>query len=287
MQTTILVEQPSLPWSETSPYRETRFYRRADQQWLRTMPSAEYWGEPYAIRTAHLRFTYFARDAALVEATADELEQAYIGMYKTLGMEPPSPGEPLTVAVVPEPVGRWSSSIDRLEMTSPVLAQVPEGQSYSDFLAYEVMGWFTYRALRDAAPGTSSRYLYRWPVVVWGLRGWLRDELLTHRSPWRDDLTEVVRARRTEFLPVRLSDISDLRANNDPTREEVILRYVAAESFVRYVAETYGRERLPDLLDGLVKYGRWGEIVPEVFGVSARRLETDWNLFLIEEYDLE
>ncbi len=287
MRATIVTEQPSLEWWQTSPYVETRFYRRMDQFWVRTMPPAEYWGEPHVMRTAHLRFTYFDRDAAAVKAVAAELERAYVDMYAALGMDAPAPAEALTIALVPQPVGRWSTSVDRMEVTSPMLTQLPVGQTVGGYLAYEAMGWFTYRALRDAAPGTSSRYLYRWPIVVWGLRGWLRDDLLTERTPWLADVTQVVQAHRDAFLPVRLAHISDLRANIDPTRDEVILRYVVAESFFHFAATKYGRERLPELLNALVRYGKWNEIIPQVYGVSARHFETEWNTFLVEQYDLE
>jgi len=287
MRATLLVEQPTLLWWQTSPYVETRFYRRLDDRWVRTMPSADYWGEPRALRTEHLRLTYFARDADAVEAAAPQLERAYVGMYTTLGLEPPPAWETLTIAVVPQPVGRWTSSPNDIEVMSPSLTQVPAGQSYADYLAYDVMGWFTYRAVRDAAPGMNGRYLYRWPIVVWGLRGWLRDDLLAQPTPWQGDVLAAVQAHRDDFLPARLSEIADLRANINPARDEVILRYLAAESFVRFAAETYGRERLPDLLDALVRYGKWDEIIPQVYGVSAKRFEADWNAFLIEYYGLK
>ena len=286
MRATLLVEQPTLLWWQTSPYVETRFYRRVDGQWLRTMPSADYWGEPRAIRTAHLRLTYFARDAATVEAAAPELERAYVGMYAALGVETP-PAETLTIAVVPQPVGRWSSAPNQIEVMSPSLTQVPAGQSDADYLAYDVMNWFTYLAVRDAVPGMNGRYLYRWPIVVWGLRGWLRDDLLARPTPWQNDVKAALQTHRDDFLPVQLTEIADLRANINPARDEVILRYLAAESFVRFAATTYGRDRLPALLDALVRSGKWDEIIPSVYGVSAERFEADWNAFLVEQYGLE
>ena len=155
MQASVITEQPAFEWWQTNPYREERFYRRIDQRWVRTVPPALYWGEVRELETEHLRFTYYERDAEAVEAAAPKLQAAYVGMYQILGVQE-IPAEKQVIAVVPNPIGRWSSTVPQLQVTSPLLAQIPEGQSTGDYLAYEVMGWFTYRAIRDAAPNAGG-----------------------------------------------------------------------------------------------------------------------------------
>lgn len=115
------------------------------------------------------------------------------------------------------PIGRSSSTIPHLQVTSPLLAQIPVEQSEADYLAYDIMGWFTYRAMRDAAPNAGVRYLYRWPILVWGLRGWLRDDLLEQSSPWREEAIDVLRQASPKFLPIALANITDLRTDTRPT----------------------------------------------------------------------
>lgn len=286
MQASVITRQPIFEWWQTNPYREERFYRRVDQRWLRTVPPAVHWGESRAIETKHLRFVYYELDAAAVEAAAPKLEAAYVGMYRTLGVPNP-PAAKQVVAIVPRPIGRWSSTIPQLEITSPLLAQIPESQSDGDYLAYEIMGWFTYRAIRDSAPNMAVRYLYRWPILVWGLRGWLRDDLLDQPSPWHVQASEVLRQEAKEFLPVSLKNITDLRGNARPSREQVILRYLAAESFMTFVVDTYGRERLPDLLAALVRQSNWNEIIPQLYGDSVDEFVERWNAHLVQEYGLE
>jgi hypothetical protein len=285
MQATVITEQPAFEWWQTNPYREERFYRRVDRRWLRTVPPAAHWGGVAELHTQHLHFIYYELDAEAVEAAAPKLEQAFIGMYHTLGLFE-IPGEKQIISVVPHPIGRWASTAPELRVTSPLLAQIPAGQSESDYLAYEIMGWFTYRAIRDAAPNSGVRYLYRWPILVWGLRGWLRDDLISQPSPWHIEAVEVLRGRASTFLPIGLEDITDLRTNVRPTREEVILRYLSAESFMRFVVANYGRERLPDLLMALVRYSAWDDIIPPVFGQSVAEFEAAWYEHIISEYDL-
>ena len=287
MLATVVAEQPAFEWWQTSPYRETRFYRREGQNWLRTVPPISYWGERRTFETEHLRFSYYARDTQAVVAAAQELERAYVEMYRLLGLEGPPAEQKLTVAVLPRPVGRWSASPDTLEVTSPQLSQIPQGQSDAEYLAYDVMNWFTYRALRDAAPGSASRYLYRWPILVWGLRGWLRDDLLTQTSPWRIEALRVFNDYGQQELPFGLVNVSELRGEGRPSREQVIMRYLAAESFIRFVVDTYGRERLPDLLAALVRYGSWNDLIPEVYGHSVEKFVADWNVHLMKNYGPE
>lgn len=285
MQATVITEQPAFEWWQSNPYREERFYRRVDQRWLRTVPPAVYWGESRELHTEHLHFVYYERDAEAVELAAPKLEKAYVGMYRTLGL-PDAPAQKQVISVAPQPVGRWSSTVPQLQVTSPLLAQIPADQSDADYLAYDIMGWFTYRAIRDAAPNSGVRYLYRWPILVWGLRGWLRDDLLEQSSPWREQAGEVLHDAAPKFLPITLAHITDLRTDTRPTREEVILRYLAAESFMKFIVDRYGREELPDLLVALVRYGSWNDIIPTVYGLSIEEFEAAWNTHLRKEYEL-
>src|SRR5690606_28683740 len=130
-QATIITNQPAFEWWQTNPYREERFYRRVDQRWLRTVPAAVTWGETRELKTEHLHFVYYERDAAAVEAAAPKLEKAFVGMYQVLGFEEP-PGPLQIISIVPHPIGRWSSTVPQLQITSPLLAQIPVGQSEGD-----------------------------------------------------------------------------------------------------------------------------------------------------------
>lgn len=286
MQATVLTEQPAFEWWQTNPYREERFYRRVDQRWVRTVPSPATWGETRELQTEHLHFIYYERDAVAVQEAAPKLEEAYVGMYRLLGL-PEAPGPKQVITVIPHPIGRWSSTVPQLQVTSPLLAQIPMGQSEGEFLAYEIMGWFTYRAIRDATPNSGVRYLYRWPILVWGLRGWMRDDLIDQSSPWNVEAIEVLRDSAPQFLPIGLADITDLRTNTRPTREEVILRYLSAESFMKFIIETYGRDHLPVLLAALVRYSSWDDIIGTVYGHSVEEFEARWNAHIIKEYELE
>ncbi len=284
IQANVLTHQPAVEWWQTTPYRETRFYRREGQNWLRSVPPIEYWGKQGYIETEHLNFHFYEKDAEAVRHAAPVLERAYVEMYDLLGMEMPDESQLLTIHVVPRPAGRWSAAANELDVTSPLMVQIPDGQTAGEFLAYDVMGWFTYRAMREATPGLASRYLYRWPILVWGLRGWLRDDLLDQPSPWRAEALRIFEEAAPTHLPLGLNNVTDLRGTGRPSREQVILRYLAAESFISFVVETYGREQLPELLHALVRYGSWDDIVSQLYGHSVEKFVADWNIYLLEDY---
>ena len=285
MQATVFTKQPAFEWWQINPYREERFYRQVDQRWLRTVPSPAYWGEARQLQTDHLHFYYYERDSVAVEATAIKLESAYVAIYEALGLDAPL-DKKQQIAIVPRPTGRWSS-VDRFEVTSPLLAQIPREQSDAEYLAYEIMGWFTYRVIRDAMPNSSGRYLYRWPILVLGLRSWLRYDLLDQPSPWHVQAGEILREAAPEYLPINLGHVTDLMSSKRPSHTDVILRYLAAESFMQFVVDSYGRERLPELLNALVRYGTWQEIIPPLYGTSLDEFVKDWNTHLLQEYGLE
>src|SRR4051794_6743570 len=124
MQATVLTQQPAFEWWQTNPYREERFYRRVDNRWLRTVPPASQWGETRQLTTKHLRFVYYDRDAEAIEVAAPKLEKAFAGMYRALNLSDP-PDNAQSISVLPHPIGRWTATVAQLEVTSPLLAQIP------------------------------------------------------------------------------------------------------------------------------------------------------------------
>lgn len=280
---TVVVEQSSLDWSQSSPFQEVRFYRRDGQAWLRTVPPADYWGRRAVVETDHLSFTFYEQDTAMVQAVAPRLQAAYVELHTLLGvLPPPAGGERLVISVVPRPTGRWAAGQNRVEVTSPAVLPVAVGDDAANVLANDVMGWFTYRVLRDYTPSSAGRYLHRWPLVVWGLRGWLRADLLASSSPWRSEAKQIL--RESDALPFAITNVTQLQGGSRPSREDVVVRYLAAESFIAYAMETYGRERLHELMGALMRYGDWNRIILEVYGVSSDDFVAGWNAFVLDSY---
>lgn len=59
-------------------FRETRFYRQVNGQWLRTQSDLAFWREPYqSFQTKHFEVSYPAEDNALIQMVAHRFESAY------------------------------------------------------------------------------------------------------------------------------------------------------------------------------------------------------------------
>jgi hypothetical protein len=286
VQAHVQLRQPDVEWWRSHDLQEIRFYRASEQGWVRTLPPPSYWGEQRELETEHLRFRYYERDGDAVEPIVDQIDDAYVGLYKTLKLSIDTDKPKLTIAILPDLVRRWSAVENQVDVMSPTLEKITDSQPVTEHLADCILDKLTDRAVRDAYPGSSGRYLYRWPVMIWGLRGWLRTDLLGRASPWNTDAAEIFYDLSIDEFPLPLTLATDLRGDQQPTREQIIWRYVAAESLIDYTVQTYGRNRLPELLQGFVKHGSWKDLVPGVYGASLQEFEIGWNLYLAEAYEL-
>ncbi len=66
-----------------------------------------------------------------------------------------------------------------------------------------------------------------------------------------------------------------------------LTRAVALATAMEYAAATYGKERIPLLLDSMVDHGTWEASVRAVFGISAEEFEEGWTAYLAEHYGVE
>ena len=56
------------------------------------------------------------------------------------------------------------------------------------------------------------------------------------------------------------------------------------ESIIDFALTTYGRDKLPALLEGMEESRGWNELTTNVFGVSATDFEAEWNGYLTKTY---
>jgi hypothetical protein len=281
---TMLVDAPVFGRWRSSPYRELRFYRQYEQDWVRTLPTDDFWGREMTLETPHLRITFSERDANTVLAILDQLELVYVQLHGLLRMELPAPEDKLTFRIVPELVRGWGSYGSQQRLTSPILAKVPDGMTSADYLAHTMVGRFTNLLINQIVVEQDGAYTYSWRTLLWALDGWLRKELLARRSPWHYQAEETFRKHQHEILPLRLVDVVE-QYINDPFDQQTMMRqYMIAESALAYAINTFGRERLPALLVGLHHHGSWSGLIRGVFGVAPEEFERGWNQFVEEHY---
>ncbi|MFQ5854353.1 MAG: hypothetical protein ACE5LU_01735 [Anaerolineae bacterium] len=277
----VLVTQPGVPWAAT-PYRETRFYRKVEERWQRTAPGADFWGPQRVVETEHFRFVFHQRDAEAVGVVVDEVEGLYAALRHDAGLGPPATEERLTIEIVPRTdMMYWRFTEDRLTVPSPALLPVPE--ELPD--AARLIGTIAYPLARQVLDEALQQTQVKsgWQPMADGLRLWLGWDGSVMPSAWRYRVEGLLRERLAESHPLRLADLAAWRAGRWNWQDRWV-RSMAAETVVEYVVATYGRERLPALLQGLDKYETWDALTPAVFDVPAGVFEAGWQTYLVARY---
>lgn len=281
---TMLVDAPVVGRWRSSPYRELRFYRQQEHDWVRTLPTGVYWGHEMTLETPHLRLTFGERDAETVLAILDQLELVYVQLHGLLRIELPTTGDKLAFHIVPELVRGWGSYGKQQRLTSPVLAKVPDGMSPADYLAHTMVGRFTSLLMNQIVVERDGVYTHSWRTLLWALDGWLRNELLARRSPWHYQAEAALRKHQHEIMPLHLIDVVEQPVYDPYDQQTMMRQYIIAESAVAYALTTFGRERLPALLVGLDHHGSWNGLIRSVLGVSPEEFERGWNQYVEEHY---
>ena len=287
VMTEVLVNQPSSGWTQFRPYRETRFYRKTERGWLRTVPGNRYWGAHQIVETPLLRFEFRSRDSETVQAVAEQLDLLYADLYDTLGLKLDTMSEKLTFVITPEPVSGRGGYTKRYEITSPLLSQKPETISATDYLVQTAVSRMTYLAVnRSVSVGDNANRMggssYRWRNMQRGLRSWLRMELLEPDWSWDQISTELFSKRLSDHLPLTLRDVSEDDVDRLIDRDYQYWQTAAAASVIAYAVETYGEEVLPVLVHSFQSDRRWQELIPKIFDTSVEEFEAGWNQFLAQ-----
>lgn len=297
VQANVYVSLPRTGWWQPAAFRETRFYRSSDGVWLRTLPSDTYWGEPQSLETSSFVFHYYTADTESVRAAASRLDAAYTELYRTLGLGLVPDDERILVFVKPGMADSRGSTdrrpyvhvldrsrTHRLEVTSPILSEVPQGVSNADYLTERVFSRLTNDLLRN------RRYIkmrYDWAFVRVVMRGWLVQELLDQPSGWRQESAAVFRQYAAGMYPLRLADVDDFLVSGKTGRETALWRYEAASSLLDYVVATRGPDILPALMAGFAEHASWQPLIEDVFETSLEEFTQGWNEYLAVEYGLQ
>lgn len=117
------------------PARVTWFYRREDDGWRHTAPSADAWGPRQTIATPYFDVTFYEGDRATAEALADALAGWWRAACELTACSEMPPRTRVVVTTAPGATMGWERPGGRsaagwtLEVPSPLLGRVPEGDA--------------------------------------------------------------------------------------------------------------------------------------------------------------
>lgn len=291
IMTELLISRPPINWRQTSPYWEKHFYRETTDGWQEVKPDQEFWGPTLLHETDHLRFQFSERDTATLQPVLAQMETHYLTIHQLLNLPPPLATEKLNLEITPEQITWRGIYTDRIKITSPLVSQIPEQLSATEFLAHRMVnrmlvwvvnGNFGRQTMQTPEQAPVQSFAYSWRALRWGLRSWLETELLGERWPWDQQALDAFVQQSKGRMPLRLADITSQTEGQFNDRNQRMWQSAAAESLVTYVVKTYGRERLPKLWQGLSKYNDWPTLITGVFDMPVEEFETGWNRYLAE-----
>lgn len=156
-----------------APYQETRVYRKTKTGWIRTAPSADFWGIWESQESAYFSFRYRTRDAAAVTAAASRIDQLYEHIYRRIGLPIAPQEEKIQVELRISGTVLQSSTRNAngriLAVASPGLLPRPLGLSaeaaLTESVIYQVINLLIWERM-ESVPGD-------WQAIRSGLRLWL------------------------------------------------------------------------------------------------------------------
>lgn len=264
------------------PQRIRKFYLRKGDSWQRISPRDLGAENTQELETPHLRFTYQPIDAASIQSVATELEQAYLSIHQILNVQIPPTTEKPTFNVVLRDVAGLISVGATQRIASPSVAQVPHRMTDADYVAQQAVEYMTYMAVRKAVNSAESAYTYRWTGLAWALMGWLQREILGYRAPWHQQAAAQFNVARYGGRNLALNELFEIERTSWPTEEELMTRYMLAESFISYLVDRHGRDKIPALIQGIKLDHTWETLLPFLVDVAADEFERGWNEYLKE-----
>ncbi len=259
--------------------RETRFYRLANAQWLRTEPPAALWRPQRELNTEHFRFLYGDLDAEAVEVFAGQVETLYSDTVEKFDLTETPDQTQFVVEVLPESmpaltlVGKtW------LQVGSPYLRPVADSLTNRDVLARQVGGWVVSRLLYQRANLTNTT------ARLFGFMLYCVGETAVGGWAPRDPAWETARKRYLEGTVVAAAGLSVdsryLLVDSVDWQE----RYYQCSTLGEFMADQYGAQGFGALALAARSHHSWSEAVETAFMLPYERFRQDWWAFVRERY---
>ena len=296
-------------------WQEVRAYRRQNNDWKQTVPTAAAWGAERTQRTACMELHYYQRDEDLTKDLASNLDNFCLQVRQDFGLPMPAKGELLRVTITPSPFistqrfaaarpsdGQqliripllnpdlmlgdysfaWLPAQREVQLTSPYVQGIVPGASPQDLLKEQIRQAAATVWLAEVGQGSANTAAINWrDPVIQGIVAW---EMGGGNLPnvWRQRLAGWTRSGR-------LLSFEDLRSR--PTRTNVPQNFTAQRSdmgisLVEYLSQAFGREVLGRIGRQVGQAPRDGMVagLPSILNAKDFALERDWYLWIGSRY---
>ncbi|MCW5853768.1 MAG: hypothetical protein KIT87_27120 [Anaerolineae bacterium] len=271
-------------------YSEMRFYERGDDGvWRRTSPDAGFWGVERRLASDHFQVTYRARDHAAVRAFLPRAEAMYAGLLRDLGLDPANE-KPFKLNIVPTLDGatfRFSNDHE-LTLPSPLLIPTSQGYQPEDRLLRSLASPLAYYLVQRTLekPTLNRDTVWATGRLALGISNWLAFDSAPLPTAWQAQLEADF---RRELASGHYISLASLTSSYDYDRSlgRLYGSRMVAVSLADYIAATYGRDRLGQLLQALPGARNWDEVTATVLNISPLDLEDAWRAYIYQRYGVQ
>ncbi len=269
------------PAGETTAYTETRFYRPDGPRWTRCAPIASFWGNEGMFDTATLHFTFRERDRALVDASADSLENYVRALRTFLGLPARVQSHRIAISIEPRLIaGGFSVQGDAILVASPLLYRLEPGLATDEVVRNLLRFALNRHAIKEAL--IWHRIQPEWTATVTYLEPWLNAHAAelpalvegkplfaaSQRPPYADYLLSSLQA----------STMEDYSRGYAEYRSQIMASITHA--FYDFLAFDQDMCSLSPLLAAFGAYDSWRTVSSAAFRVSEAELQAAWHAYL-------
>jgi len=205
---TLTLTEPATDDGAAMSYRQTRFYRKTEQGWLRTQPDPALWGPPLTLETDRLIWRYRRRDHSAVAEIAGHMDALVGTLSRDYGLAHLEEGEKLTVNVqvdaLPRLILMYDGPPGPIVVSSPSVHLVP-------------VEWTDAEVLEQAVALALLKHLWAyaveqhgikesWPVMA-GVSLWELWDMKLGLAEWQDEILHWLYAPAAAQLPARFRDL--------------------------------------------------------------------------------
>jgi len=270
--------------------RRVEFFRQVDGSWRHASPDGRFLGKEVVLNSEHFRLECHEREVALMASGLARLETLYRQIADALPSQL-SPGERLTIRIVPSASGNYESATQEIQVLSPYLSGWG-GDWDVNYLTGQVSPSLLRELLLRAA-GVRDVSAPDWPREIW-LQG------IISAWTWRHDIspldagdetprfltTEILAsaARSDKLLP--LSEMEQMSFGSSPPdwlQHKWDLFYQQVYAIMHYVGEVYGDQVLLSLAHSLPDAGSLASWLQTATRVDVGTFEEGWRAWLSEQ----
>lgn len=276
-------------------FRETRFYRLSDGEWVRTQPVSDpaWWGSESLIATRYFQLTHTAADEESARLLAGYLARQSRETCRTFSCN--FDERPPVVNFIFQPDAQPDQSrVQRSETSFTVTLPSPRVAGFysADFSGVDIDDdrWaqyydrFLYFPLLYTAIGGPERWnqkrdglMYLYAVGFWDLERRGRSNIRRWQFPFRPDLVTDMLALSSDTLWAWPADASE-----DNTR----MRLANASALVQFIDETYGAETVVRFFRTL-RFAQSLRHALDRIGVPYDEFEAKWQAWIERKQDGE